>query len=213
MWAALNSPLLMGNDLRKLSASAYTILNNPAVIAVNQDPLGKPCIRIQRNKNVAKDRWGMGETQVWSGRLYGGDKVVVFLNAAGEDVQMSATLEEIFIQETGKAPQVEETWTAFDLWGNRMANDVAQRILDNPTTASTIFREVDWYNSTAQSYKDGIEKGDPRLMGKKFAVIKAHGSLSVKVKAHSAEMFRLRNMEKDTSGEDVVRDDAEKDEL
>jgi len=45
MWAALNSPLLMGNDLRKLSASAFTIFSNPAVIAINQDPLGKSCIR------------------------------------------------------------------------------------------------------------------------------------------------------------------------
>jgi alpha-galactosidase len=97
MWAALNSPLLMGNNLRIISASAFTILNNPAVIAINQDPLAKSAIRVLRNTNVAKDRYGMGETQVWSGKLYGGDRVVIMLNAAAEDIEISVTLEEIFI--------------------------------------------------------------------------------------------------------------------
>lgn len=57
-----------------------------------------------------------------------------------------------------------------------MKEDVAQRILDNPATASKAFREIDWYNSTALPYKEGIATGDPRLIGKKFAVNKAHGT-------------------------------------
>jgi alpha-galactosidase len=98
LWAALKSPLLMGNDLRSLSALSLTILNNPAVIAVSQDPEGRSVTRIRRDINVAKDNYGVGEIQVWSGSLYGGDQVVILLNAAGEDQQISASLEEIFLQ-------------------------------------------------------------------------------------------------------------------
>jgi alpha-galactosidase len=98
LWAALKSPLLMGNDLRSLSARSLTILNNPAVIAVSQDPEGRSVTRIRRDMNVAKDKYGVGEIQVWSGSLYGGDQVVILLNAAGEDQKISASLEEIFLQ-------------------------------------------------------------------------------------------------------------------
>lgn len=60
MWAAVKSPLLIGADLRKLSPKTLTILNNPAIIAVNQDPLGRSALRIFRDENVKKDRYGQG---------------------------------------------------------------------------------------------------------------------------------------------------------
>lgn len=40
LWAIMASPLIMSNDLRKLDKSAKAILQNKAVIAINQDPLG-----------------------------------------------------------------------------------------------------------------------------------------------------------------------------
>lgn len=40
MWAIFAAPLLMSNDLRNLSASAKAILQNPGVLAINQDPAG-----------------------------------------------------------------------------------------------------------------------------------------------------------------------------
>ena len=63
MWAALKFPLIVGHDLRELSPSTLTILNNPAVIAINQDPLGRPAGRIYRNTNVKKDEYGEGESK------------------------------------------------------------------------------------------------------------------------------------------------------
>ena len=41
-WAMLASPLFMSNDLRNISAKSKEILLNKEVIAVSQDPLGKP---------------------------------------------------------------------------------------------------------------------------------------------------------------------------
>lgn len=210
MWAGLNSPLLMGNDLRTMTASAYSILNNPAIIAINQDPFAKPMIRVLRNQTVPKDKYGQGETQVWAGKLWGGDRVVILLNAADEDMEMSATLEEIFIQETGKAPQVEQDWQLFDLWANRMSEDDAQRILDSPSDTSKVYRDLDWYNSTEVSYAEGVKAGDKRLLGKKIGIVKARGKVSAKVKRHSAEVYRLRSTKIGEAGQPRDEIDAER---
>lgn len=40
LWSIMNSPLLIGTDLRKIKPDALKILLNKEVIAVNQDPLG-----------------------------------------------------------------------------------------------------------------------------------------------------------------------------
>ena len=123
---------------------------------------------------------------------------------------MSATLKEIFIREAGKAPQVEEKWNVHDLWANSMDEKTAQRILDSQgDQRRKIFQELDWYNSTAKSYEDGIKEGDLRLLGRKVGVIEPHGSLKTKVKRHSAGMFRLRSPKKETSQEWVAEDRIE----
>lgn len=197
MWAAIKSPLVMGNDLRTLSAKALTILNNPAVIAINQDPGGRSISRIRRDFDIAEDKYGIGETHVWSGSLHGGDQVVVFLNAGGEDKKISATLAEIFLHDgpEGSATQVKGTWEIHDLWANRMEEKVAQKILDAPVDeAVKLLKDANWYNSTALSYKEGLQKSDERLLGKKIGKIAPGGNLTTMVKSHSAEMFRLRSV-------------------
>ncbi|KAH9213580.1 alpha-galactosidase [Leptodontidium sp. 2 PMI_412] len=206
MWAMLNSPLLMGNDLRTLSSSALTILNNPAVIAINQDPLAKSAIRIFRSTSVAKDGYGQGEIQIWSGKLFGGDQVVGFLNAANEDMKMSASLKEIFLREAGKAPQVEEKWDVHDLWANRMDDEDARKILDaSPEFRLRMFADLDWYNSTEIPYELGIMNGDPRLLGKKIGTVAPHRTLTTVVKKHSIEIFRLRSRDREVKKDKVAK--------
>jgi len=41
LWAMLAAPLIAGNDLRNMSKDTISILTNPEVIAVDQDPLGR----------------------------------------------------------------------------------------------------------------------------------------------------------------------------
>ncbi len=40
LWAIAKAPLIMGCDLMTINGTALSILKNPEVIAVNQDPLG-----------------------------------------------------------------------------------------------------------------------------------------------------------------------------
>jgi len=187
----------MGNDLRSLSALSLSILNNPAVIAISQDPEGRSAARVRRDTQVPKDKYGMGEIQVWSGSLYGGDQVVILLNAAEEDSEISASLEEIFLHDgpEGSAPQVQEEWEVYDLWANRMDSSLAQHILDAPADKlEKLFKDANWYNATEISYEEGLKNSDLRLLGKKISRIAPSGILTATVKRHSAEMFRLRSV-------------------
>lgn len=207
-WAALKSPLLMGNDLRTLSASSYTILNNPAVIAISQDPSGHSVARVRRDYNITKDKYGVGETHVWSGKLYDGDQALLLLNAGGEDASITVTLAEIFLHSgpEGSAPEVKEKWDVFDLWADRMNGTIGQSILDaSPEDAKELLLAADWYNSTEMSYEKGLRRGDPRLLGKKALSLPAgaESSMTVKVKMHSVAMYRLRRADK--SGKEMFR--------
>ena len=40
MWAIVAAPLILGSDPRKLSPATIKMLENPEVIAIDQDPLG-----------------------------------------------------------------------------------------------------------------------------------------------------------------------------
>lgn len=197
MWAALKSPLLLGNDLRKLDAKSLTILNNPAILAISQDPLGRSAFRIRRDTvDVPKDKYGVGEIHVWSGHLWGGDQLVIFLNAGGKEMEISASLEEIFVGDgpEGSASQVHEAWHVYDLWADRMDESTGNALLDAEDGAFVkVFSDANWYNATALPYKDGLLLQDKRLMGKKIGVVEADGTLKATVRKHAVKAFRLKS--------------------
>jgi len=70
IWCISASPLIMGNDMRNVSAAAKAILMNKDAIAVSQDPLGQMGIRI--SNNTAR--------QVWARVLANGDVAVGLYN-------------------------------------------------------------------------------------------------------------------------------------
>jgi len=70
LWAIMAAPLLIGSDLRSVSADTYTILKNTDVIAVDQDPLG-------RQGTVVSSSGGL---VVYSKALANGDRAVALSN-------------------------------------------------------------------------------------------------------------------------------------
>ncbi|KAH8111511.1 alpha-galactosidase/alpha-n-acetylgalactosaminidase [Phellopilus nigrolimitatus] len=200
MWVALKSPLIMGNDLRNITPATLSILSNPAVLAVSQDPDVRPAFRIWRYAVGDTDAFGQGEIQMWSASLSGGDALVVLLNAGAAKRQMNATLVDIFWRSGpgGRATQVGQAWDVYDLWANRMDDATAQQIINaaanrsaaaDPSTIGTQFR----YNATAMGgYAAGLAQNSSVLLGKKIGVVQPHGSLTATVPAHGVGMFRLR---------------------
>lgn len=197
LWAAIKSTLLLGNDLRTMDAKTLSIVNNPAIIALSQDPLGQPASRVMRDLNVPKDKFHIGETQVWSGRLSHGDQIVILLNAANTDLTLQAPLSEIFVRDGpgGSAPQVQMEWEVYDLWADRMSEEAAQSVLDakDETSRVQVFEKLNWYNATALPYDQGLAQQDPRLLGVKIGTVAPGGILEAEVPRHAAKVYRLRS--------------------
>lgn len=73
IWSISAAPLIMGNDLRNVSAASARILLNEHAIAVSQDPLGQMGRRLDA---------ATSPTQVWARNLANGDVAVALYNAA-----------------------------------------------------------------------------------------------------------------------------------
>ena len=50
LWCMMNSPLILGNDIREMSDQVREIVTNKGLIAINQDPLCKAAKRVKKGK-------------------------------------------------------------------------------------------------------------------------------------------------------------------
>jgi alpha-galactosidase len=78
LWALLNSPLILGNDLRTMSAETLEIVTNKGIIALNQDALG---IQGFKYKNI-------GQVEIWVKPLANNEWAFCFFNH-GEPIDFS----------------------------------------------------------------------------------------------------------------------------
>ncbi|KZF25420.1 glycoside hydrolase family 27 protein [Xylona heveae TC161] len=193
MWAAVKSPLIMGNDIRSLSPSSFSILANPAVIAISQDPLSTSAVRRWRYPVEDVDEYGQGDIQLWSGQLAYGDYVVALLNTGNNARIMNATLVDIFRDEgPGGKPNSAQAWDVYDLWADRMSDDTANLILNSNGTALQNGTVSLPYNATKLSYADGLAKNTTALLGKYTTTIQPQGTLKANVTGHGIGFYRLR---------------------
>ena len=97
LWAMLAAPLIMGNDLTRMTPYTVEILTNREVIAVDQDQLGKQGFRVAQE----------GPFEVWMKPMADGSKVVGLFNRQRTAEQITANFAQIGIR--GEA-------TVRDLW-------------------------------------------------------------------------------------------------
>ena len=71
LWSLLSSPLLIGCDMTQMDDFTLSLLTNDEVIAVNQDPLGKPAARISQTESGS---------EIWARDLEDGSKAVGLFN-------------------------------------------------------------------------------------------------------------------------------------
>ena len=203
----------MGTDVTAMTPQTLSIYSNPAIIAINQDPLGTPATRVwlspaqPQNETYSTDAYIVGEASFWTGQLANGDYVTAFVNGASSPTTLSASMSDIFIDllTTGSnapVPQISQTWDVYDLWANRMSNATAQAIIMGnytlPTNASSMSNStttmpVQTYNATAMSYKDGLAANETALFGVKMAELVPGGMVQAMVPAHGVVVYRLRS--------------------
>ncbi|VVA18523.1 PREDICTED: alpha-galactosidase [Prunus dulcis] len=91
IWALMKAPLLVGCDVRNMTAETFEILSNEEVIAVNQDPLG-----VQGRKVSVSGTDGC--YQVWAGPLSGHRLTVALWNRCSKAKTITVTWEALGLQ-------------------------------------------------------------------------------------------------------------------
>jgi hypothetical protein len=79
LWALGPSPLMLGANLPDNDAWTTSLITNDEVLAVNQDPLGRPARRVSRH----------GGAEVWLRELHDGAKAVGLFNRGEEPVRVA----------------------------------------------------------------------------------------------------------------------------
>lgn len=78
LWSMLRAPLLAGNDVRSMNDTTKAILLNKEVIAIDQDPLGKPA-------QLAKSE---GSIEIWTRPLKGKATALAFFNKGDQPAEI-----------------------------------------------------------------------------------------------------------------------------
>ncbi|MBE0696858.1 MAG: glycoside hydrolase family 27 protein, partial [Anaerolineaceae bacterium] len=104
LWSIWCSPLMIGCDLRSLSAETASLLMNREVIATNQDALGRQAARIQQK----------GGLEIWRKPLANGDVALALLNRSSARGEISFKAGEIGLLD-GTRGVIRDLWKQADV--------------------------------------------------------------------------------------------------
>jgi alpha-galactosidase len=103
LWCLIKSPLILGNDLRRMSQSTLTILSNVELIAINQDQLGV------QGRCVLNDT--VDSVQVWAVPLEDGDVAAILFNRHDKEVRyVTALWHDLGIAPASAMMHVRDLW-------------------------------------------------------------------------------------------------------
>ena len=124
MWCMACSPLMIGCDIRKLEPDTADLLLNRDVLAVNQDPLGRPARRMKR----------FGSCEAWAKPLADGSTAVALLNrgSRGEDVHLLA----------GDIGLTDEPKLARNIWAGEDIADFTKELVQRVQPHETILLKI-----------------------------------------------------------------------
>ncbi|MED6208136.1 Alpha-galactosidase 3 [Stylosanthes scabra] len=114
IWALMKAPLLIGCDVRNMTAETIEILTNKEVIDINQDPLG-----VQGRKVSASGPDGCN--QVWAGPLSGDRLAVVLWNRCSNATTITASWDQIGL-ESGIRVSVRDLWQHKELTSDAVSS-------------------------------------------------------------------------------------------
>lgn len=112
LWAILNSPLIIGCDIRSMSEETKSILMNPGVLAVNQDPAARQPYQVG----------GTNECPIWAKLLANGDFALGCFNLSDTEAIPFFSLADMGLSRVcGKTLALTDLWTGESV---RMPNDM-----------------------------------------------------------------------------------------
>lgn len=107
MWSIMNSPLLLGNDLRTISQQTLSIVTNKEIIALNQDPL---CYQARKlDDTLGVQTWAKPLISTASGQV-----AVALLNTKNEATSVTLDVNAVGIN-TQKGYEIRDLWASENL--------------------------------------------------------------------------------------------------
>ncbi len=111
MWAMVKSPLILGNDLTKMTNQTRAIIKNKHVIDISQDSTGSPAVRLW--KKPEDD----GNTQLWKIQLANGTYAVAAINVSESPKNVTISMDDVFYDEYLDGEDLQDdAWNVYDLW-------------------------------------------------------------------------------------------------
>lgn len=125
LWSMMSAPLILSSNVSKLSPQAIAILGNKAIIAVDQDPLGRMATLVSRSAS----------TDVLFKPLANGDDAIAVLNHSAAPITVDLKPSEIGFAATGECRLV-----AHDLWSGAGPFEVSAIHVSVPSHDTAIWR-------------------------------------------------------------------------
>ncbi len=101
LWSLVASPLLAGNDIRKMSDATKAILLNKEVIAIDQDPLGKQASPVKN-----------GDLETWAKPMADGSVAVGVVNLGSAAAPATVSAADLKL---GKVKKARDLWAHQDV--------------------------------------------------------------------------------------------------
>ena len=150
LWCISAAPLILGNDLSKMSDSIFSIVSNREVIAVDQDSLG------YQGRKVRTD----GDVQIWSKKLKNGVWSVVLVNNGVFTASSSVLWSDIGEADANRSYPVRDLWqhkiVSPSSTGNYPVNSIPSH-----GSVHLVFGTPSWMQET-KIRKDCHDKHQPR---------------------------------------------------
>ncbi len=120
LWCMMAAPLVLGNDLRKLtdgsreSDNIINIVTNEDLIRIDQDRLVKPAMRVKRQ----------GKIDILARPLANGDIALCFFNKGSKPAEIEYKLDDLRKQKYLRCPAVQKAYI-YDLWSGGSGDGAA----------------------------------------------------------------------------------------
>lgn len=119
LWCMMASPLIAGNDIRKMTAATRSVLTNKEAIAINQDALG-----MQGWRYASKD-----SVETWFKPLSNGDWAVCFVNRSRQSQKINFDWKNEDVNDDLSSRQLNAATTTYkivDVWNRKSMSTTAK---------------------------------------------------------------------------------------
>ena len=123
LWCMMAAPLILGNDVQKISKETLATITNKDLIAIDQDSLGIQGLRM----------WQKDSMEMWAKPLFNGDWAICFLNTSSKAQRLTYNWsEQQIIDETFKLRlDTRNTYKVKDLYLNKILSSTNKVLQSN----------------------------------------------------------------------------------